>query len=88
MKIMQNKYDRIYNRSYTINTIPSISMYSFNRTIRINHVKCPKCGTDMGYIGNQIDIGEGFPITDNNKYRYLGYSHVYRCPKCGKIKTV
>lgn len=57
-------------------------------TIRINHVKCPKCGTDMDYIGNQIDIGEGFPITDNSKYRYLGYPHVYRCPKCGKIKTI
>lgn len=51
-------------------------------TIRINHVKCPKCGTDMYYIGNDNNFGvlNGLP----NQLKH----HYYRCPKCGEIKII
>lgn len=51
-------------------------------TVKINHVKCPKCGTDMDYIGNDnnFDVPNGLP----NQLKH----HYYRCPKCGEIKII
>lgn len=47
-----------------------------------NHVKCPKCGEDMEYIGNDSDIKLFDELPGYIKHHY------YRCPKCGATKII
>lgn len=50
--------------------------------VSINHVRCPNCGSDMEYVGNDdtFNINKGLP-------KQLKH-HYYICPKCGRTKIV
>lgn len=48
-----------------------------------NDIKCPKCGTEMRFIGNVIGTEEEDKLFDIN-HKHPAYKHVYKCPKCGE----
>lgn len=45
--------------------------------VHSNHVKCPHCGRDMKYIGNDEAVSH-----DKNP---IFVKHYYKCPHCGKV---
>lgn len=47
--------------------------------VHSNHVKCPYCGEDMQYVGND----ETFNQNKGNEPDFLQH-HYYKCPYCGK----
>lgn len=47
-----------------------------------NDIKCPKCGTEMRFIGNVIGTDTEDKVF-NTYHKHPAYKHVYKCPKCG-----
>lgn len=48
-----------------------------------NHVKCPKCGKDMDYIGNDATFDRRFKGLPEQMQH-----HFYKCPECGTTKVI
>lgn len=51
--------------------------------VHSNHVKCPYCGEDMTYIGNDETFNQ-----NTSKYPDFMQHHYYKCPHCGKTVII
>lgn len=50
--------------------------------LSIAHVKCPRCGADMEYLGDDDDFAVYNSLPKQLKHHY------YKCPCCGETKII